>query len=152
MVIKMNKKTMYLKRQIIENLKLTLDEISALPDNACVRVNNICYSNICTYALHQKIKDPNFWNIISKYENYERTLYKLGHQKTIVHRYILMTKEDVQYLFTQVNYKPTSITAFLESKYTKEELEEQYNLIYKKYEEKLSKQEEQEKQKLLNLN
>jgi len=147
----MNKKTIHLKKQAILRLSLTLDQISALPDNACVRVNNTNYNLLFTYALYQKIKDPNFWNIISKYENYERTLHRLGYQKTMVHRYILMTKEDVVYLFSLVNYKPKQITAFLQSKYTKEELEEQHNKTYKEYEEKLSKQKE-EKRKLLNQN
>lgn len=143
---------MNLRRQALLSLKLTLDEIYKLPENACIRVNNTNYNNLYTYALHRKIKDPSFWNVISKYENYERTLYKLGHQKTMVHRYILMTKEDVIYLFSRVNYKPKQITAFLKTKYTKDELEEQHNKTYQEYEQKIKEQKDDEKRKLLNLN
>lgn len=148
----MSKRAINLRLQALLRLKLTLDEIYDLPENACIRVNNTNYNNLFIYALHRKIKDPSFWNVISKYENYERTLHKLGHQKTMVHRYILMTKEDVIYLFSRVNYKPKQITSFLKSKYTKDELEEQHNNAYKEYEEKLKEQPEQEKQKSLNLN
>ena len=121
------------RKLLIDALYIYYKELINLSPNSCVGVNDT-YLNLLILRAHaKKITDKHFWNIITKYENYERALL-YSNNKNITTHYQLMSLRDIFYLMHIIDYKPFSIATFIRTNITEEELEEKISKVSKENE------------------
>ena len=122
------------KQYLINNLYLDYKELSLLKPNSCVGVNRIYFNTLANYALQNKITDEHFWNIIRKYEKYEKYSYKLRYH-TNTQKYQIMSLRDIYYLIHITRKKPWSVRTFVFVNMIEEELLEKHRRLIEEYEE-----------------
>ena len=127
------------KQQIIDALYIDYKDLCNLSPNSCVGVNRIYFNSLANYALQNRITDEHFWNIIRKYEKYERYSYKLRFQ-TNCSSFHIMSLRDLYYLIHITKKKPwsittlSSVTTFRKVNMTEEKLEEKHRQVFEEYE------------------
>lgn len=129
------------KKKIIDALYIEYKELYLLKPNSCIGVNRIYFNTLANFALQNRITDEHFWNIIRKYEKYERYSYKLRYH-TNCSSYHIMSLRDIYYLIHITKKKPwsittlSSVTTFRKVNMTEEELEEIHKQVIEEYEQK----------------
>ena len=121
------------KKKIINALYIDYKDLCNLSPNSCVGVNRIYFNTLANYALQNKITDEHFWNIIKKYEKYERSkLYTSKYNfSSTCNNYHIMSLRDIYYLIHITKKEPYSITTFAKVNMTEEKLEKNIDKFLK---------------------
>lgn len=133
------------KYELIKALYIDYKDLCNLSPNSCVGVNKRYFYALANYALQNKITDEHFWNIIKKYEKYERYSCKNDFH-TNCSNYHIMSLRDLYYLIHITKKKPwsvttlSSVTTFCKVNMTEEELEEKHRQVFEEYENKHQKE------------
>lgn len=124
------------KYELIKALYIDYKDLCNLSPNSCIGVNRIYFNKLANIALQNKVTDEHFWNIIRKYEKYERYSYRLRFHYNCSN-YHIMSLRDLYYLIHITKNKPWSVTTFRKVNITEEELEEKHRQVIEEYEKKL---------------
>ena len=123
------------KQQYINALYIVYKELSNLEPNSCVGVNRTYFNTLANYAIQHKITDKHFWNIVKKYETYEK--YKIYSSKyksfSNCSNFHVMSLRDIYYLIHVTKVKSYRITTFIKVNMTEDELEEKHRQVFEEY-------------------
>ena len=131
------------KYELIKALYSDYKDLCNLSPNSCVGVNRIYFNKLANYALQNKLTDEHFWNIIRKYEKYERYSRRLRLTANCS-KYHIMSLRDLYYMVHITKKKPwsittlSSVTTFCRVNMTEEELEDEHRTVIEEYEKKLN--------------
>ena len=117
------------KKEILEAIYLDYKDLQYLKSNSCIGVSKSYFYRLVNIAMTKKLEDKHFWNIINKYELYDKYIYK-NKPFYKYSNYHIMSLRDIYYLIHTTQFKPYSITTFIKTNVIEEELVEKHNKLF----------------------
>lgn len=117
------------KKELIYAIYLDYKDLQYLKSNSCIGVSKSYFYRLANIAMTKKLEDKHFWNIINKYELYDKYIYE--NKPFYKYRnYHIMSLRDIYYLIHITKFKPYSITTFIKTNVIEEELVEKHNKLF----------------------
>ena len=117
------------KKELLDAIYLDYKDLQYLKSNSCIGVSKSYFYRLANIAMTKKLEDKHFWNIINKYELYDKYIYE-NKPFYKFSNYHIMSLRDIYYLIHITKFKPYSITTFIKTNITEEELVEKHNKLY----------------------
>ncbi len=117
------------KKELIDAIYLDYKDLQYLKSNSCIGVSKSYFYRLANIAMTKKLEDKHFWNIINKYELYDKYIYE-NKPFYKFSNYHIMSLRDIYYLIHTTQFKPYSITTFIKTNLTEEELQERHNKLF----------------------
>jgi len=117
------------KKEILDAIYLDYKDLQYLKSNSCIGVNKSYFYRLVNIAMTKKLEDKHFWNIVNKYELYDKYIYE-NKPFYKFSNYHIMSLRDIYYLIHITKFKPYSITTFIKTNITEEELQERQNKLF----------------------